>query len=73
MTNFTSVMVQQDYRNLHGELIAAVGAKGTIRSDNRGTLGIDFTNDDSGCFVADDACGRKFHEIPCHNIKHLYS
>ncbi len=73
MANFTRVMIQQDYRNLHGELIATVGAKGTIRSEDRGRLGIDFTDDDSGCFVAHDACGRKFHEIPCHNIKHLYS
>ncbi|CAD0266054.1 hypothetical protein DENIT_70031 [Pseudomonas veronii] len=72
MSQFTNVEIQEEYRNLHGELIATVGAKGVIRSEDRGRLGVDFTDDVSGCFVAVDACGRKFHEIPAHNIKYLY-
>lgn len=73
MTQFRNVEIQKDYRNLHGELIATVGAKGVIRSEDRGRLGVDFTDDVSGCFVADDACGRKFHEIPVYNIKYVHS
>ncbi|WP_095158356.1 hypothetical protein [Pseudomonas sp. Irchel 3E13] len=73
MTQFKNVVIHKDYRNLHGELIATAGAKGVIRSEDRGRLGVDFTDDVSSCFVADDACGRKFHEIPVYHIKYLYS
>lgn len=73
MDQFKSVTIREDYRNLHGELIASAGAKGVIRSDDRGRLGIDFGADNSGSFVANDGCGRKFHSIPVHYIQYVYS
>lgn len=69
---FTLVKVREDYRTLHGELIACAGAVGIIRSYDQDRRGVDFGKNETGAYVATDACGRKFHSIPDHFLEHIY-
>lgn len=72
LREFRIVKVDKDYRNLHGELIAAAGAVGIVWSNDRNLRGVDFADDESGSYVALDGCGRKFHSIPMDALTHIY-
>ncbi len=65
--NFNRVVVTKEVRGADGRLRVAKGAIGTIRSWDRGQVGIVF--EDDGAFVELSGCNRRIQSIPFINVQ----